>query len=329
MDNTDYNRLDGITKKYVDFKIAQSSGGSGGVSGTSGSSGSSGTSGSSGVNGSSGASGSSGSSGVNGSSGSSGLNGSSGSSGLSGSSGSSGTSGLTYDVGLMNYKITTTASIAPITANRMVGLNATITPSSTGSVEVILVCAPFGFSIADRYYYIRYGTGTPPTTGSLLTGTLASTFRSFQAAVQNEDITMTTIVEGLTSGVTYWFDLVASLNMTSLETPTISLKELAGAKGATGSVGPSGDGWSNRFITTTTTLPVGVEVVLNDMFIISSTYSISSYNTTYSIAGNIFYNNAHLNILNAIWIDGLLNIEGDFTLGLPQNNSFDTLISIT
>ena len=68
--------------------------------------------------------------------------------------------------------------------------------------------------------------------------------------------------------------------------------------------------------------------VFNDMFIISSTYSISSFNATYSIAESIIYNNAHLNILNRIWIDGILNVEGDFTLGLPQNNSFENLISI-
>jgi hypothetical protein len=92
-----------------------------------------------------------------------------------------------------------------------------------------------------------------------------------------------------------------------------------------------GGGVSNvyRFITSEKTLSAGLEEVLNDMFIISSTYNISSYNATYSIAGNIIYNNALLNILETIWIDGILNVEGDFKLGLPQNNSFENLISIT
>jgi hypothetical protein len=101
MDNTDFNRLDGITKKYVDYKISgltfSGGGGSSGTSGTSGGGGTaSGTSGSSGTSGTRGSSGSSGTSGANGSSGSSGTsgaNGSSGSSGTSGNSGSSGSSG--------------------------------------------------------------------------------------------------------------------------------------------------------------------------------------------------------------------------------------------
>lgn len=54
MDNTDFNRLDGITKKYVDYKITGLTG-----SGGSGSSGTSGTSGSSGLPGTSGTSGAS------------------------------------------------------------------------------------------------------------------------------------------------------------------------------------------------------------------------------------------------------------------------------
>ena len=102
----------------------------------------------------------------------------------------------------------------------------------------------------------------------------------------------------------------------------------SGTSGSSGSSGVSGTN-SNRFITSTRTLSAGLEEVLNDMFIISSTYSISSYNATYSIAGSIIYNNALLNILETIWIDGVLSVEGDFKLGLPQNNSFENLISIT
>ena len=103
MDNTDYNRLDGITKRYVDFRIAgltfSGGGGSSGTSGTSGGGTGSGTSGSSGTSGTRGSSGSSGTSGANGSSGSSGTSGSSGSSGTSGNSGSSGSSGTSGSSG--------------------------------------------------------------------------------------------------------------------------------------------------------------------------------------------------------------------------------------
>ena len=83
----------------------------------------------------------------------------------------------------------------------------------------------------------------------------------------------------------------------------------------------------NRFITTPKTLSAGSEEVLNDMFVISS-YTISGYNATYSIADYVVYNNALLNILDTIWVDGTLSVEGIFTLGLPQNNTFDKLITI-
>ena len=104
-----------------------------------------------------------------------------------------------------------------------------------------------------------------------------------------------------------------------------------GSSGTSGVNGTSGTSiTSNRFITSETTLGAGLEQVLNDMFILSSqTYNISSFNATYLIAGNVIRNNAHLNILNALWIDGILYVEGDLTLGLPQNNSFENLISIT
>jgi hypothetical protein len=91
----------------------------------------------------------------------------------------------------------------------------------------------------------------------------------------------------------------------------------SGSSGISGSSGTSGTSISsNRFITSSKTLSAGLEEVLNDMFIISSTYSISSYNATYSIAGNVIYNDALLNILDIVWIDGVLSVEGDFKLGI-------------
>ena len=72
---------------------------------------------------------------------------------------------------------------------------------------------------------------------------------------------------------------------------------------------------SYRFITTPTTLPAGVRQVMNDIYILS-TYNISPYTATYSIASEIVYNNALLSILEVIWIDSLLNVEGDFSVGI-------------
>jgi hypothetical protein len=95
LDNTERNKLDGVTKKYVDSVIAglTASGGGSGTSGTSGFNGSSGTSGTSGINGTSGTSGLTGTSG---SSGTSGVN------GKSGLTGTSGTSGVTAPEGFHN-----------------------------------------------------------------------------------------------------------------------------------------------------------------------------------------------------------------------------------
>lgn len=73
---------------------------------------------------------------------------------------------------------------------------------------------------------------------------------------------------------------------------------------------------NNRFITSDATLDTGLEQVLNDMFVFS-TYNISGFNATYSIVDKVIYNNALLNILDTIWIDGILNVEGDLVLGTP------------
>ena len=113
LSNSQKNKLDGITRLYVDEVVSglTMSGGSGtsgtsglngtsGVNGTSGTSGIDGSSGSSGVSGSSGTSGINGTSGVNGTSGSSGINGTSGTSGINGSSGTSGVNGTSGTSGI-------------------------------------------------------------------------------------------------------------------------------------------------------------------------------------------------------------------------------------
>lgn len=68
------------------------------------------------------------------------------------------------------------------------------------------------------------------------------------------------------------------------------------------------------FVTTDTTLAAGLRQVMNEIYIIA-TYTISSYDTTYTIASETFYNNALLNIFQVIWIDGILNVEGDLLVG--------------
>lgn len=72
---------------------------------------------------------------------------------------------------------------------------------------------------------------------------------------------------------------------------------------------------SYRFITEPTTLSAGLRQVMNDIYIIS-TYNISTYNATYSIGDLVVYNNAMLSILEVSYITGLLNIEGDFSVGI-------------
>ena len=77
----------------------------------------------------------------------------------------------------------------------------------------------------------------------------------------------------------------------------------------------SGTSMDYRFITTSTTLLPGREKVYFDLFLLD-TYIISAGDTSYSIAGNSFTNNALLSILDEVWVDTLLEIDGEITIGV-------------
>lgn len=69
-----------------------------------------------------------------------------------------------------------------------------------------------------------------------------------------------------------------------------------------------------RFITQDTTIPTGNTITLYDMFILSP-FTINSYNMTYSIANEIFYNNALLNIIETLYIDNTFTNNGVLVIG--------------
>jgi len=269
-----------------------------GIAGTSGSSGSSG------ANGSSGSSGSSGTSGSSGSSGSSGVNGATGPAGTGGTGGV-GSLQQVLDIGNTagTYSVIFATGSAANPSLRFVGDSDTgifqqvansIAISTAGTRRVIIGTSIF----LDNNLQLIDGTTTLPSF-SFNNDTNTGIFRP-------ADDTLAISTGNATSSI---------FNSSGIILPQLS-NTLLSVNSSGQIVGTASGSSINRFITSTKTLSVGLEEVLNDMFIISSTYNISSYNTTYSIAGNIIYNNALLNILEAITIDGILNVEGDFKLGL-------------
>lgn len=107
---------------------------------------------------------------------------------------------------------------------------------------------------------------------------------------------------------------------TSGSSGSSGLNGSSGTSGATGSSGSSGTSGVSvqpqypRFITITTTLSPGYEQVYYDLFLLA-TYSISAGNTTYTIGSQTFNNNALLSVGDKIWLDTLLEINGELNIG--------------
>jgi hypothetical protein len=98
---------------------------------------------------------------------------------------------------------------------------------------------------------------------------------------------------------------------------TSGLNGSSGTSGLNGSSGTSGISVQPqfpRFITTETTLSPGYEQVYYDLFLLA-TYSIAAGNTTYNIGGQTFSNNALLAVGDKIWLDTLLQINGELNIG--------------
>jgi hypothetical protein len=97
----------------------------------------------------------------------------------------------------------------------------------------------------------------------------------------------------------------------------------SGSSGSSGSSGTSGSAGTSgisvqpqfpRFITTETTLSTGYQQVYYDLFLLA-TYSIAEGNTTYTIGSQTFNNNALLAVGDKIWLDTLLQINGELNIG--------------
>lgn len=96
------------------------------------------------------------------------------------------------------------------TAGRMMGLAGSITPSYSGII-MIIISGDMGNNgnKLGAITQIRYGTGSAPTNGAVITGTAAGS--QIQMAQNNKAIitpfSCNAIVSGLTIGTIYWIDL--------------------------------------------------------------------------------------------------------------------------
>lgn len=100
----------------------------------------------------------------------------------------------------------------------MAGLAVSFTPKSTGKVFVSF-SADMNNTVSNNGAAIemRFGTGTAPTNGSALTGTLIGSllrFTKFTANSKDSPLATNGSIITLTAGVTYWFDVAFSEDTT-------------------------------------------------------------------------------------------------------------------
>jgi hypothetical protein len=102
----------------------------------------------------------------------------------------------------------------------MQGLGGAITPGSTGNVLITIsgtINAASATTVDNGVrYQISYGTGTAPTSNSVLAGTQIGGIQTYTSAIAptavgdvNVPFSTTYLVTGLTLGTTYWIDLAA------------------------------------------------------------------------------------------------------------------------
>ncbi len=114
------------------------------------------------------------------------------------------------------------------TVGVMMGLAGTITPATSGDVNVT-ICGVIGNNVSSGggQVEIRYGSGSPSSNGQALTGTGISGFliESFATASQNIPYSVTGILQGGVAGTPYWLDAAVANNGTG--TATISRTTLS------------------------------------------------------------------------------------------------------
>ena len=160
--------------------------------------------------------------------------------GATGPTGSSGTSGTSLPP-INTFTTLTTSALIKATASSsyMLGFGLTsafgsaftFTPSSVGVINVLVKSSTNTQVSNEINYELRYGTGTAPSAGSLASGTSIDSFRLRNTTinVKNGSLILSSIVSGLTTGVTYWFDvsaLAASTGDLALNDVRINVFEL-------------------------------------------------------------------------------------------------------
>lgn len=111
---------------------------------------------------------------------------------------------------LTSFATSSDPSTTTSTTGVMMGFSQTITPVQSGKL-LVLVCGDVDNNTNARgsLIQIRYGTGTPPTNGSALTGTplggLVCFFQNNSAIIA--PFNLSGIISGLSIGVTVWIDI--------------------------------------------------------------------------------------------------------------------------
>jgi hypothetical protein len=111
----------------------------------------------------------------------------------------------------------------------MMGLGVQITPASSGRVAFLV--SGIGRLTAAGFWTVslRQGSGTPPTNGAALAGTVIGTQSgNIEAASHVAPMAISGVVTGLTVGTSYWEDisLAASTGTATAENVTITAVEL-------------------------------------------------------------------------------------------------------
>jgi hypothetical protein len=130
----------------------------------------------------------------------------------------------------VSYASLQTTSASPSgttsTGGVMAGLGGTITPTATGKILVTISGSLFNNSASGgASCAIRYGTGTVPANGAVLTGTQigGSASRGIIAANERMPFSLSAVITGLALGTQVWLDL----NQTALLAGTAALSTVS------------------------------------------------------------------------------------------------------
>ena len=104
---------------------------------------------------------------------------------------------------------TPTLTISSVGVMMGLGSSYTITPIRSGRIFVCMAADVLAANVQSFKVQLRYGTGTAPVNGAVLTGTtIGALVGGFVAAAAGQcPVTLSGIVTGLTLGTAYWLDV--------------------------------------------------------------------------------------------------------------------------